>query len=99
MNRLEITGKVMELGALRYTPAGMPAVEFRIAHESEQDEAGGRRKVLAELGAVAFDSQARLMAGAKLGVLAKFQGFVAAKSKRSQRLVLHVTNIEFIEGA
>jgi len=48
---------------------------------------------------VAFDSQARLMAGAKLGVQAKFQGFLAAKSKRSQRLVLHVTNIEFIEGA
>ena len=89
----------MELGALRYTPAGMPAVAFRIAHESEQDEAGGRRKVLAELGAVAFDSQARLMAGAKLGVQAKFQGFLAAKSKRSRRLLLHVTNIEFIEGA
>ena len=89
----------MELGALRYTPAGMPAVEFRLAHESEQDEAGGKRKVLAEIGAVAFDSQARLMAGAKLGVQAKFQGFLAAKSKRSQRLVLHVTNIEFLEGA
>ena len=89
----------MQLGALRYTPAGMPAVEFKLAHESEQEEAGGKRKVQAELGAVAFDSQARLMAGAKLGVQAKFQGFLAAKSKRSQRLVLHVTNIEFLEGA
>ncbi len=88
----------MELGALRYTPAGLPAVEFRIAHESEQDEAGGRRKVEAKLGAVAFDSQARLMAGAKLGVQARFEGFLAAKGKRSQRLVLHVTKIEFIEN-
>jgi hypothetical protein len=25
-------------------------------------------------------------------------GFLAAKSKRSRKLVLHVTNIEFIEG-
>ena len=89
----------MELGALRYTPAGMPAVEFRLAHESEQDEAGGKRKVQAELGAVAFDAQARLMAGAKLGVQARFEGFLAARSKRSQRLVLHVTKIEFLEGA
>ena len=89
----------MELGALRYTPAGMPAVEFRLAHESEQDEAGGKRKVQAELGAVAFDAQARLMAGAKLGVRARFEGFLASKSKRSQRLVLHVTKIEFLEGA
>jgi primosomal replication protein N len=89
----------VQLGALRYTPAGMPALEFKLAHESEQEEAGGKRKVQAELGAVAFDSQARLMAGAKLGVQAKFQGFLAAKSRRSQRLVLHVTNIEFLEGA
>jgi primosomal replication protein N len=89
----------VELGALRYTPAGMPAVEFRLAHESEQDEAGGKRKVQAELGAVAFDAQARLMAGAKLGVQARFEGFLAARSKRSQRLVLHVTKIEFLEGA
>ena len=89
----------MQLGALRYTPAGMPALEFKLAHESEQEEAGGRRRVQAELGAVAFGSQARLMAGAKLGVQARFEGFLAAKSKRSQRLVLHVTNIEFLEGA
>ena len=89
----------MELGALRYTPAGMPAVEFKLAHESGQDEAGGKRKVQAELRAIAFDSQARLMAGAKLGVQARFEGFLAAKSKRSQRLVLHVTKIEFLEGA
>ena len=88
----------MELGALRFTPAGMPAVEFRIAHESEQDEAGRKRKVEAQLGAVAFDSQARLMASAKLGVQARFGGFLAAKSKRSQKLVLHVTNVEFVEG-
>jgi len=29
----------------------------------------------------------------------KLQGFLGAKSKRSKRLVLHVTSIEFIEGA
>jgi primosomal replication protein N len=28
----------------------------------------------------------------------KLQGFLAAKSKKSRKLVLHVTNIEFIEG-
>ena len=35
---------------------------------------------------------------ANLGMKLKVQGFLAAKSKRSKRLVLHVTNIEFIEG-
>jgi primosomal replication protein N len=90
---------VIELGVLRYTPSGVPAIEFKIAHESEQGEAGGTRKVQAEVGAIAFDTQARLMAGKTLGQEARFQGFLAAKSKRSKRLVFHVTNIEFIEGA
>ena len=83
---------------MRYTPAGVAAVEFRLTHRSEQVEAGGRRAVEAEVGAVAFDTQAKLLAGRPLGSAVKVEGFLGAKSKRSKRLVLHVTNIEFIEG-
>ena len=83
---------------MRFTPAGIPVVEFRLQHESEQDEAGMKRKVQAELPGIAFEAQARLIAGSKLGVAAKLEGFLAAKSKRSKRPVLHVTNIEFVEG-
>ena len=43
LNRVELSGRLLELGALRYTPAGVAAVEFRLGHESEQDEAGGKR--------------------------------------------------------
>ena len=69
-----------------------------MAHESEQEEAGGRRKVSAELGALAFEAQARLLADRPLGARLKLEGFLAAKSKRSKRLVLHVTKLEFVEG-
>ena len=98
LNRLELSGRLLELGALRYTPAGVAAIEFKVAHESEQDEAGGRRKVQAEIGAIAFETQAKLLAGRPLGSELKLQGFLAAKSKRSKKLLLHVTNIEFKEG-
>ena len=74
-------------------------MEFKLAHESEQDEAGSRRKVNAEMNAIAFESQARLIAAAALGRRLKLEGFVAAKSRRSKKLVLHVNNVEFIEGA
>jgi primosomal replication protein N len=84
---------------LRHTPAGIPAVEFKIRHESELEEAGTQRKVQAEIGAIAFAAQARLLAGSALGVKARFKGFLGAKSKRSKKLVLHVTDIEFSEGA
>jgi primosomal replication protein N len=73
-------------------------VEFKLRHESEQSEAGNPRKVEAEIGGIAFDTQARLLAGTNLNTGLKLQGFLAAKSKRSRKLVLHVTNIEFIEG-
>jgi primosomal replication protein N len=98
LNRLELSGRLLELGALRHTPAGVAAIEFKIAHESEQDEAGGRRKVQAEIGAIAFETQAKLLAGRPLGSAMKLQGFLAAKSNRSKKLLLHVTNIEFKEG-
>ena len=89
---------MLELGALRYTPAGIAAVEFKLRHESELDEAGRPRKVEAEIGGIAFETQAKLLANMKLNTGLKLQGFLAAKSKRSKKLVLHVTNIEFTES-
>jgi primosomal replication protein N len=73
-------------------------VQFSIAHESEQIEAGAKRTVKAELQAVAFEAQARLIAGAQPGRDVELQGFLGAKSRRSRKNVLHVTTIEFVEG-
>jgi primosomal replication protein N len=93
-----LSGRLLELGALRYTPAGVAAVEFKLAHESEQDEAGSRRSIQVEVSAIAFETQAKLLAGRPLGTAVTIQGFLGARSKRSKKLVLHVTDIEFIEG-
>jgi primosomal replication protein N len=73
-------------------------VEFKIRHESEQAEAGGKRVVQAELPGIAFESLARVIAATQLGAHARFEGFLGAKSKRSKKLVLHVMNMELIEG-
>ena len=56
------------------------------------------RKVDAEIAGIAFETQARMLAAAALNSGLKLQGFLAAKSKRSKKLVLHVTSIEFVEG-
>ena len=97
-NRVEIAGVITELKALRYTPAGVPVVEFRLRHDSERAEAGARRRVEAEIEAVAFEAQARLLSGSALGRGLRAEGFLCAKNRRSKRPVLHVTNIEFTEG-
>jgi primosomal replication protein N len=67
-------------------------------HESDQTEAGSQRQVNAEIPAIAFDVQARLLAGCALERAVEVQGFLAAKSRRSKKLVLHATHIEFAEG-
>ena len=97
-NRVEISGVLTGLQALRHTPAGVPVVEFRLKHESERAEAGANRKVSAEIDAIAFEAQARLLAAGPLGRLLKAEGFLCARSRQSKKPVLHVTNIEFMEG-
>jgi primosomal replication protein N len=54
--------------------------------------------VNAEIAGVAFETHAKLLAGRPLGSEVKVKGFLGAKSRRSKRLVLHVTDIEFVEG-
>ena len=52
----------------------------------------------AEIGAIAFETQAKLIATRPLGSQVRLEGFLSAKSKRAKKLLLHVTNIEFKEG-
>jgi primosomal replication protein N len=97
-NQFVLSGKLIELGALRYTPAGVPVVNFRLSHASEQIEAGAARAVQCELAGMAFEREARLMAAARPGMQVKVAGFMASRSRDSKQLVLHATNIEFVEG-
>src|SRR6266571_4620096 len=47
---------------------------------------------------VAAKREAKLLASAKLGSSVKVNGFLAARSRSSRTLVLHATQIEFVEG-
>ncbi|RTL51389.1 MAG: primosomal replication protein N [Rhodocyclaceae bacterium] len=93
-----LSGVVLERGALRYTPAGIPAIEFRLAHQSEQMEAENLRKVECEMPCVALGPTANLIAALKPGDIIQVGGFLAARSLKVKSPVLHVTTIEFFEG-
>lgn len=97
-NRVTVAGRLIELDALRYTPAGVPMMKFRLQHDSVQTEAGGERKVSFEIVGVAFEREAKLLAVAKLGSSVKVNGFLAARSRSSRAPLLHATQIEFAEG-
>ena len=58
MNQLVLSACIAEAHAPRYTPAGMPALDLRLEHESQMLEAGTTRQVKAAIKAVAFGAVA-----------------------------------------
>ncbi|MEW6164518.1 MAG: primosomal replication protein N [Pseudomonadota bacterium] len=96
-NRCELSGRLLERGGLRYTPAGVPVVEFRIGHASEQIEAGNPRRIECELACVAVGAPALLLKESGPGVPMTVGGFIAARSLKQKAPVLHVTTVEFDE--
>ncbi len=93
MNRLVLSAQLVERGALRYTPAGVPALDLSLKHESEVTEDGLPRKVSLEIKALAIGAITQPLSAMALGSAGTFAGFVA--TPRSGRgLRFHVTALE-----
>ena len=93
MNRLILAAEVVERGPMRYTPAGLPALDLVLKHQSEVTEDGQPRQVAMQLKAVAIGAITRPAAALALGAPAQFAGFLAA-SRNGKGLVFHVTELE-----
>ncbi len=93
MNRLVLRAKLVERGALRYTPAGLPALDMVLKHESQLPEAGHPRKVSIEIRALAVGDVAPRSAALPIGGEADFDGFIAA-ARNGKGVVFHVTAID-----
>jgi primosomal replication protein N len=88
-NQLVLTARIAEVQALRYTPAGLPALDLKLDHESTVTEAGQDRQVSAAVKAVAIGSVAESLVKQAVGSLWRFQGFVATP-RNAKHLVFHV---------
>jgi primosomal replication protein N len=95
LNAFVLTASVAEISAQRYTPAGIPALDLQLEHESDQIEAGQSRKVKLNLRALALGTEAETLAKTSIGKQAKFKGFMAA-TKNGKGMLFHITDIEFI---
>ena len=96
-NRLVLDATLAERGELRYTPAGIPAVECLLRHTSVQPEAGGERKVDCELAAVAFGEPARSLARLTTGTALRCKGFLARRYRTGITVALHVNEFELLQ--
>ena len=101
MNQFVLTATALEVKPLRYTPAGLPAVEMVLSHESEVQEAGHMRRIDLVLSAVALGDIALLLSDTPLGASLSIQGFIAPARKGSNKLVVHIqqANRVFAGGA
>lgn len=89
MNHVELTACVAELSALRYTPAGIPAINLVLEHESEILESGVNRKVKLTMRAVAFGTLAEQTVRLALGKAFRFTGFLI-NARTSKGVVFHI---------
>jgi primosomal replication protein N len=93
MNRLLLTAQLVERAAMRYTPAGLPALDVGLKHESELSENGLPRKVSMEMRAVAIGEVTQALATMTLGDAALFAGFVTS-ARNGRGLLFHITTVE-----
>jgi len=88
-NLLDLTACIAEVAPMRYTPAGLPALNLRLEHESSVLEAGQPRQVKADVKAVAFGANAERLAKQAIGSVWRFSGFVTTPL-RGKSLVFHI---------
>jgi primosomal replication protein N len=93
VNHVALAALIAEAAALRYTPAGLPALDLRLEHESEVLEAGQPRQVKAAIRAVAIGSMAERLAGQPIGSRWAFTGFLATP-RNGKHPVLHIQSFE-----
>jgi len=98
VNRVALTGVLIEREALRYTPAGIAMLNARLSHRCETIEAGHRRQVEFDI-AVSFAGPLAQRADAlRPGQPLAITGFLAARRRQSRSLVLHATEFR-VTGA
>ncbi len=96
INQLILTGMIAEAKDLRYTPGGIAVWEGMLHHTSGVYEAGAMRRVEYDVPAMAFADVALRLVKIPVGRNIELSGFIAPRSVRTQRLVVHITEFKDI---
>jgi primosomal replication protein N len=96
MNRLVLSATLVERKAPRYTPAGLPALDLSVKHESTVTEDGQPRQVSFEIKAVALGAVTRQLAPLEMGCPLMLGGFITS-TRNGRGLLFHITSVELAE--
>jgi primosomal replication protein N len=97
VNQLRIRAKAVGKSALRYTPAGVAVLEATFEHNGSVTEAAVARTLGFEFSAIALGAVAQALHRESLGTTLTLQGFIAPRSRRTTRLLVHVTEYQVNE--
>ena len=95
MNRLVLEATLVQRAAVRYTPAGLPALDLSVKHDSEVSEDNQPRKVSMEMKAVAIGAITQALLPLELGSTGLFAGFLTS-TRNGRGLLFHITSVELI---
>ncbi|MDA8127525.1 MAG: primosomal replication protein N [Betaproteobacteria bacterium] len=94
MNRLLISGALIQVDPLRYSPAGVPIAEAVIQHRGSQTVAGQTRQMECELTVQASGPLAARLAQLASGTQVEVEGALNRRSVNSRQLILILNRIE-----
>ena len=92
MNRFVLSAQLVERGAVRYTPAGLPAIDCKLQHSSAVTEDGQPRQVSLEIKAVAIGALSRPLVALALGSTGLFGGFLGT-ARNGRGMLFHITEL------
>jgi primosomal replication protein N len=94
VNKLGISGTLIQVDPVRYSPAGVPIAEAVILHRSSQTVATQARQVECELTVQASGTLATQLAQLATGAQVKLEGALNRRSVKSRQLILILNRIE-----
>jgi primosomal replication protein N len=83
----------VEQAALRYTPAGLPALDLLLEHQGQSFEAGSPRRVDLKMRAVALGELAQRLQQLPASEACLWTGFLAP-ARNGKGVVMHITQVE-----
>jgi len=82
VNRLELIAQIASMSILRYSPVGIPVLDFMLLHDSTVVEANEPRKIQLEMKSIAIGSLAERVQGFELGSIWSFDGFLGSSKNK-----------------
>jgi len=95
VNRLELTAQIDSISILRFSPAGIPVLDFMLLHESTVVESNEPRKVQLKMKSIAMGTLAERVRGFDLGSVWLFDGFLGS-TKNMKSVVFHIQEIRTV---